>query len=244
MEPVITLSDVSLFRRTQEEFSYDLKKTIFSYLSGSYRSPKKRKVLDDVNLSVFPEEIVGVIGRNGSGKSTLMKIISGILRPTHGSVAVCGTVAPLIELGAGLEPQLSVADNILFYGTMLGRSRRSMMSETKNILEFAELEDYALTPVKGLSSGMRARLGFSIATNVRPNILLLDEVLSVGDAPFREKCRLRVSSFLESGTTTLVVSHNLGFLKKWCTKVLWMENGRVIQSGEPDNVIESYKNTF
>ncbi|NEP28738.1 ATP-binding cassette domain-containing protein, partial [Moorena sp. SIO3I6] len=188
-EEVIRLDRVSLWRRTQEEFSYDLKKTILSFVEGKYRKPSKNLVLDDIHLAVKAGEKIGIIGPNGSGKSTLLKVICGILQPTRGQVWIRGEIAPLIELGAGFDPELSVLDNIKLYGVMLGFSKQEMKRRTPSILEFAELEDYKLMPVKGLSSGMSARLGFAIATDVQPDILILDEVLSVGDQSFRIKCQ-------------------------------------------------------
>lgn len=203
---VIRLDKVSLWRRTQEEFSYDLKKTLLSLIEGKYRKPAKKLVLDNVDLVVEKGDKIGIIGANGSGKSTLLKIISGILQPTTGTVRVKGQVAPLIELGAGFDAEISVMDNILLYGVLLGFSRAEMKERANSILEFAELQDYALVPVKGLSSGMVARLGFSIATDVQPNILILDEVLSVGDENFKNKCKQRIDNFWNGDATVLVVS--------------------------------------
>ena len=170
---VIRLDNVSLARRTQEEFSYDLKKTLLSILEGKYRKPVKRQVLNQINLVVSEGEKIGIVGANGSGKSTLLKVICNILKPTAGQVRVKGAIAPLIELGAGFDPEISILDNIILYGVMLGCSEREMRKRTPEILEFAELEDYATVPVKALSSGMVARLGFAIATDVQPDILIL-----------------------------------------------------------------------
>lgn len=239
---VIRLDKVCLWRRTQEEFSYDLKKTILSIVEGKYRQPAKKLVLDNVDLVVDKGEKIGIIGANGSGKSTLLKVISGILQPTTGTVRVRGQVAPLIELGAGFDPEISVMDNILLYGVLLGFSRSEMKERAKSILEFAELEDYALVPVKGLSSGMVARLGFAIATDVQPDILILDEVLSVGDESFKNKCKQRMDSFWNGDTTILVVSHDLEFVKQSCDKVIWLGKGNIKFIGRSAQALELYLN--
>ncbi|OBQ34121.1 MAG: ATP-binding protein [Anabaena sp. CRKS33] len=240
---VIRLDSVSLWRRTQEEFSYDLKKTLLSVVEGKYRQPAKKLVLNNINLVVDKGEKIGIIGANGSGKSTLLKIISGILRPTTGNVRVRGQVAPLIELGAGFDPDISVMDNILLYGVLLGFSRTEMKARARSILEFAELEDYALVPVKGLSSGMVARLGFAIATDVQPDILILDEVLSVGDEGFKNKCKQRMDQFWDDHATVLVVSHDLEFVSTSCKKAIYLNQGNIKFAGDSQEVVDYYLET-
>lgn len=238
---IIQLNDVSLWRRTQEEFSYDLKQNILALLEGKYRKPSKKLVLNRINLSIQKGERIGIIGKNGSGKSTLLKVICGILPPTIGTVKATGNIAPLIELGAGFDTGMSVRDNIILYGVMLGFSRQEMLKRISPILEFAELEEYAFVPVKALSSGMKARLGFAIATDVRPDILLLDEVLSVGDANFKQKCRKRIEKFWESNVTILVVSHNSQFIQQWCQRGIWLDKGTIKFSGHVDDAIQEYR---
>jgi ABC-type polysaccharide/polyol phosphate transport system ATPase subunit len=237
---VIRLDQVCLSRRTQQEFSYDLKKTVLSFFEGKYRQPIKKLVLNKVDLIAERGEKIGIIGANGSGKSTLLKIICGILQPTTGTVRVKGKIAPLIELGAGFDAEISVMDNILLYGVLLGFSRDEMKKRAYSILEFAELEDYALVPVKGLSSGMVARLGFSIATDVQPDILILDEVLSVGDESFKNKCKQRMDKFWDAKATVLVVSHSMDFIKQSCNRVIWLEKGNIRLAGESNEVVDSY----
>lgn len=237
---VIRLDQVSLWRRTQEEFSYDLKKTVLSFLEGKYRKPARKLVLDKIELVVEAGEKVGIIGANGSGKSTILKLICGILQPTTGQVRVRGKIAPLIELGAGFDPEISVRDNIILYGVLLGFSRAEMFERVKLILEFAELQDYAFVPVKALSSGMVARLGFAIATDVQPDILILDEVLSVGDESFRNKCKQRIDKFWEAHATVLVVSHDLGFIQQSCKRVIWLDRGVIKSAGTPTDTINEY----
>ena len=240
MREVIRLDQVSLSRRTQEELSYDLKKTILSLVTGQYRKPLKKLVLDNINLTVKAGEKIGIIGANGSGKSTLLKIICGILQPTSGSVRVRGEIAPLIELGAGFDPKLAVIDNIILYGVMLGFSRQEMKERARLILEFAELEDYALVPVKGLSSGMVARLGFAIATDVQPDILILDEVFAVGDESFKHKCQQRMQKFWQDHATILVVSHDLNFISNSCRKGICLEKGKLKNEGDVEEVVKFY----
>ncbi len=237
---VIQLDRVSLWRRTQEEFSYDIKRTILSILSGKYRNPAKKLVIDNLDLSVNSGEKIGIIGGNGAGKSTLLKLICGILEPTLGKVRVRGNIAPLIELGAGFDEKISVRDNIIMYGILLGFSHREMQRRIPSILDFAELTDYELVPVKGLSSGMVARLGFSIATDIQPDILILDEVLSVGDQSFKNKCQRRIDKFMTGETTVLVVSHDLEFIESACDRAIWLDKGRMRFSGSAKETVANY----
>lgn len=237
---VIRLNNVSLWRRIQEEFSYDLKTTILSFLDGRYRKPGRKQVLDRIDLVVSAGEKLGIIGSNGSGKSTLLKVICGILKPNTGEVRVQGDIAPLIELGAGFDSELSLVDNIVLYGVFLGFSRQQMRERSQEILRFADLESYADVPVKTLSSGMTARLGFAIATDVPPDILILDEVLSVGDERFKEKCRNRLGQFWQSHTTVLVVSHDLPFIEQSCERAVWLSGGRIVCSGPATEVVGLY----
>ncbi len=237
---VISLEQVSLWRRTQEEFSYDIKQTILSVLEGKHRQPARKKILNDIHFNIEAGEQVGIIGANGAGKSTLLKVISGILKPTSGRVKIRGKIAPLIELGAGFDPDMPVVDNIIVYGVLLGFSRREMKRRIDSILDFAELEDYANIPVKALSSGMKSRLGFSIATDVRPDILILDEVLSVGDASFKDKCKQRIETFWEANVTILVVSHDLKFIEQWCQRAIWLEKGTIKFSGSAQEAAKLY----
>ncbi len=240
---VIQFDRVSLWRRTQEEFSYDIKRTILSIISGKYRHPAKKLVIDNIDLVVNSGEKIGIIGANGAGKSTLLKLISGILEPSTGKVRVRGNIAPLIELGAGFDPNISVHANIIMYGILLGFSRREMRDRISTILDFAELNDYEFVPVKGLSSGMVGRLGFAIATDVQPDILILDEVLSVGDQSFRNKCQHRIDEFLNGDTTVLVVSHDLEFIRTSCDRAIWLEHGRIKFCGNGSETVDRYLST-
>lgn len=240
MTELIRLNQVSLWRRTQEEFSYDLKRTVLSLLEGKYRKPSKKLVLDQIDLAVNSGEKIGIIGANGSGKSTLLKVICGILQPTQGQVRVRGQIAPLIELGAGFDAEISVVDNIVLYGVLLGFSRQEMLRRVESVLNFAELQEFASAPVKSLSSGMVARLGFAIATDVQPDILILDEVLSVGDERFRYKCQERINQFWNDEATILVVSHSMGFIQESCQRAIWLERGQIRFAGTASETVERY----
>ena len=238
---VVHLDAVSLWRRTQEEHTFDLKRRLFALIQMRYRKPSRRRVLDNVSLRVERGEKLGIIGANGSGKSTLLKVLCGILEPTAGSVETRGAIAPLIELGAGFDPDLPVDENIVLYGVLLGRSRQEMKSKTDEILRFAELEDYRSSPVRVLSSGMAARLGFAIATDTHPDILILDEVLAVGDESFRNKSRRRIEALWRDHVTVLVVSHELPFIRESCTSAIWMDGGRIRSAGPATYVVDQYQ---
>lgn len=196
--------------------------------------------LKDVSLKVKKGEAWGIIGTNGSGKSTMLKLISGILTPYKGDVNVNGTIAPLIELGAGLDMSLTARENIFLDGTLLGHSKKFMEEHFDEIVEFAELWDFLDVPLKNYSSGMQARIGFSIATMVQPDILIVDEILSVGDYKFQRKCMERMQHMLENDSTLLYVSHSIEDIKKMCTHALWIEKGNMMQSGKVEEVCEAY----
>ena len=239
-DAAIRLETLTLSRLTREEYSYDFKATAFAFLEGRYRRPRRRIVLDGVNLVIPHGERVGIIGPNGAGKTSLLKVCAGILDPTSGTASVEGRVAPLLELGAGFDPELSVADNVVLYGVLLGAGQKEMAQKLDDILAYAELEDFRLYPVRALSSGMTARLGFAVATNVDPDVLMLDEVLSVGDETFRKKSRRRIEGFLANGTTTLIVSHDMSTIRELCQSAVWLENGKVQMFDAVEPTIRSY----
>ena len=198
------------------------------------------EVLKDISLKVEKGEVLGIIGPSGSGKSTLLKLICGILKPYRGTVEVRGSIAPLIELGAGFDGELTATENIYLNGAVLGYSKEFMDAHYDEIVEFAELKDFMNMPIKNYSSGMRARLGFSIATVVEPEILILDEVLSVGDAKFRKKCERKMQKMFDHGVTVLFVSHSLAQVKRLCKAIL-LEHGQLIAQGDIDDVSEIYE---
>ena len=195
----------------------------------------------DVSFQVKKGESLGLIVLNGIGKSTMLKVIAGVLKPTKGSVKVEGTVAPLIELGAGFDGDLTARENIFLNGAVLGHDKKFMEQHFDEIVEFAELRDFLDMPIKNYSSGMKARLGFSIATLVSPDILILDEVLSVGDAKFRKKSEKKVLSMFDKGVTVLFVSHSLQQVQRLCNKAMILEKGKLIAYGDIDTISEQYE---
>lgn len=197
--------------------------------------------LEDVSFSVKKGEIFGLIGDNGCGKSTTLKIISGIITPTKGSVEVDGSISPLIELGAGFDIELTAKENILLNGLTLGYSKKFIESKQEEIIEFSELRDFMDVPVKNYSSGMVARLGFAIATLVKPDILIVDEILSVGDMSFQKKCEARIKELMDGGTTVLIVSHSIQQIEELCNRVLWMDHGHMVAMGDTQMICDFYK---
>jgi ABC-2 type transport system ATP-binding protein len=240
----IALEGVSLVRRTQEELHYDLKRSFLRLVSGSRTRPRRRTVIDSVSLEIAPGEKVGIIGPNGSGKSTLLKLMARILKPTHGTVSVTGRLSPLIELGVGFDPELSLVDNIIYYGVLLGHPVARVRDHLEDILDFAELVDHREEPTKILSSGMAARLSFAIATEFRPDVLLVDEVLSVGDERFRRKCAARIDRFWDEHSTIVLVSHDMQTIARSCNRVVWLDEGRIQFDGPPQQAAERYLATI
>lgn len=196
--------------------------------------------LKDVSFQVRQGESWGLIGTNGSGKSTMLKAISGILKPYKGSITVDGAVAPLIELGAGFDPNMTARENIFLNGCILGHTEKFMADHFDEIVEFAEIGQFLDSPIKNYSSGMRARLGFAIATMVKPDILIVDEVLAVGDYKFRQKCENRMQEMLKNGTTLLFVSHNIEEVRRLCTHAIWIDKGVARMQGEVKEVCDAY----
>ena len=194
----------------------------------------------DVSFQVRAGESWGLIGTNGSGKSTMLKAISGILRPHKGSITVNGSVAPLIELGAGFDPELTARENIFLNGCVLGHTEKFMQEHFDEIVEFAELHEFLDSPIKNYSSGMKARLGFSVATMVRPEILIIDEILAVGDYKFRRKCEQRMNEMLSGGTTLLYVSHNIDEVRRLCDHAIWLDKGVPRMQGDVNTVCDAY----
>ncbi len=198
----------------------------------------------NVSLEVPRGQMLGLIGRNGSGKSTLLKIVSGVYRPSTGKVEVNGSLAALIELGAGFHHELTGRENILINGLLMGHSKREMREREQRIIDFAEIGDFIDAPVKQYSSGMYMRLAFSVATEIDPEILLIDEILAVGDMPFQEKCFERIHDFRKAGKTILFVSHTMAQVAQHCDRAILIDRGSVIADGRPDDVIEVYKSSL
>ena len=200
--------------------------------------------LKDVSFDVFQGDALGLVGLNGSGKSTMLKVIAGVLKPTKGSVSIGGTVAPLIELGAGFDMDLTARGNVFLKGALLGYTREEMERHYQNIVDFSELDNFMDVPVKNFSSGMVSRLAFAIATIGTPDILIVDEVLSVGDFRFQQKCENRIRSMMEGGTTVLFVSHSIDQVRKLCNKVVWLEHGELKMYGDVKEVCDIYSQSY
>jgi ABC-type polysaccharide/polyol phosphate transport system ATPase subunit len=228
------------FRVIQER--PDTLRELFSKLFRGQTSYHDFEAVKNASFEVPKGQMLGLIGRNGSGKSTLLKIVSGVYRPSAGTVEVHGSLAPLIELGAGFHHELTGRENILLNGLLMGYSKREVLERQQGIIDFAEIGDFIDSPVKQYSSGMYMRLAFSVATEVDPDILVIDEILSVGDAGFQEKCFERINNFRRAGKTILMVSHNMQQVAEHCDRVILLDKGSIMADGRPDDVIEVYKN--
>jgi ABC-type polysaccharide/polyol phosphate transport system ATPase subunit len=240
MRPVIVLDNVSVRYRAPEEAIGTFKEYAIRVIKRNVRF-REFNALNNVNLQVSEGEILGIIGRNGAGKSTLLKVISRVLIPTEGRVRIRGRVSPLLELGAGFHPELTGRENIYLNGTLLGHSRREIDAQLSNIIDFAELGAFIDSPLRTYSSGMVARLGFSVSTAWKPEILILDEILSVGDEAFRQKCRLRMESYRDEGTTILLVTHDSATVQSLCERAVWLDHGQINAIGSSGEVLSLYR---
>ena len=209
-------------------------------------TPKKKKkkdyfwALKDIDFRINKGDVVGIIGANGAGKSTLLKVVSGVYKPTTGTVEVNGKISPMIELGAGFDGELTARENIYLNGAILGYSKEFLEEKFDEIVEFSELKDFLDVPVKNFSSGMVAKLAFSISTIVDPEVLIVDEILSVGDIKFQEKSKNKMMSMIEGGTTVLYVSHSIDSIKELCSKVIWLDHGKIIKMGNAKEICDEY----
>ena len=234
------------FRQVSKRFQLEEGRTLREFLPALFRGrgwSEPFYALRDVTFSVRCGETLGIIGRNGSGKSTILKLIAGVMAPSEGEVRVAGRVSPLIELGAGFHPDLTGRENIDLNASILGMSGKEIRERFDEIVHFAELWDFVDTPVKRYSSGMYMRLGFSVAIHSNPQILLVDEVLSVGDSAFQEKCLGKMHDFQKQGTTIVLVSHSMDLVRKFCGRVLLMEGGHLVSDGSPEEIIGRYLQT-
>ena len=240
MEPyIVDVENLTIRFNMASEKVDNLKEYVIKLVKKELKF-KEFFALQNVSLKVKRGESWALIGVNGSGKSTLLKAISGILKPYQGTVTVRGEIAPLIELGAGFDGNLTARENIYLNGTVLGHSKKYMDDHFDEIVDFAELWDFLDTPIKNFSSGMKARLGFSVATMVSSDVLIVDEVLAVGDFLFRKKCMERLDKMLDHGTTLLFVSHNIDEVRRLCNHALWLERGRVRMAGNAEEVCQAY----
>lgn len=239
-EPAIELSDVGVRFRVPNEPIRSFKEYVLRRLKGQL-GYRELWALEDIDLAVGEGEFFGIVGRNGAGKSTLLRVVCRILRPTRGRVVVRGHVAPLLELNAGFHPDLTGSENVYLHAALLGFRRTETEPLLDSIVSFAELEEFIHLPIRKYSAGMVARLGFAVASMVRPDILILDEYLTVGDPAFQQKSLRRIEGFCERGTTILLVSHSLTQVERHCHRVAWIEHGRVHALGRASEVLPEYR---
>lgn len=240
----VELKDIEMHFNMSKEKLQSLKEYLLKFLKRELQY-EDFIALNGVTLNIEKGDVFGIVGLNGSGKSTLLKIISGILTPTKGTVVTRGVIAPLIELGAGFDLELTARENIYLNGSVLGFSKAYMDEHFDEIVEFSEMQDFLDTPMKNYSSGMIARIGFAIATMTVPDILIVDEILAVGDFKFQEKCEARINEMMNNGhTTVIVVSHSMGQIERLCRHCAWLEHGNLKMVGDCATVCEAYKNAY
>lgn len=236
---LIEVNDVGMRFRMPAERIDNMKEYFIKLIKGKLKY-RDFNVLNGINLQIRRGESLGLIGRNGAGKSTLLRIIAGIIEPTRGYVQTRGNMVPLLNLGAGFDGNATGKENIFLNGAILGFSKKEMQKKYDSIVEFAELKDFMNVPIKNYSSGMLSRLGFAIAVDVSPDILLIDEILAVGDTPFQRKCAEKIDELRNNGTTFIVVSHSMEQIKRLCPKSIYLKGGKIIMSGDTDEVAAQY----
>ena len=219
-------------------------KNKINYLEKFQKYSKEKIAVNQVTLKLEEGECLGIIGRNGAGKSTLLKVLARVLPPTAGSVVVHGKIAPMIELGAGFHPELTGAENVIFYSALLGRDIKQTKADLFEIGEWAGVTDHMNFPLRAFSSGMVARLAFATATSETSEVLLVDEILSVGDANFQEKSRNRMHEMINNGAAVVLVSHDMNAIRNLATRAIWLENGKIKMSGNPEQVVSAYEKSF
>jgi ABC-2 type transport system ATP-binding protein/lipopolysaccharide transport system ATP-binding protein len=242
-EQAIRLEDVSVRYRVPSERIGTFKEYVIRLLKRQVQM-RTFWALNDVNLDVYRGEVFGLVGNNGAGKSTLLKVVARVLRPKKGRVIVRGSVAPLLELGAGFHPELTGKENIFLNGALLGFSHRETLEKYDQIVEFSELGEFISAPIRTYSSGMYARLGFAVATASEPDVLIVDEILGVGDENFQKKCQARIEAFRKRGAAIMLVSHNMATVEKMCQRAAWLDHGVLKTVGEPDQVIRAYRERY
>jgi len=233
------------FENVTKNFSKNNQKTFKEFLPALFMGEKtvdKFTALSNISFEVQKGECVGIIGPNGAGKSTILKLVAGVMSPTSGKVTVHGKISPLIELGAGMHPELSGKENIYLNGAILGLKRKQIDQYYQSIVDFSELQEFIDQPIKHYSSGMYMRLAFSIAVHVDPEILIVDEILAVGDSAFQEKCFKKMEEFKKRGVTIIFVSHSMSQVQSFCTRAIYLKHGKLIADGLPDTVCQQYQN--
>lgn len=239
-DAIIKVENVSMKFNLMEEKVDSLKEFVVKLFKGKLFY-NEFIALNNISFEIKKGDIFGLVGFNGAGKSTMLKIIAGVLKPSSGKVTVNGSMAPLIEVGAGFDPELTAKENIFLNGAMLGYTREFLEEHFDSIIDFAELRKFINVPVKNFSSGMYARLGFAIATEVKPDILIVDEVLSVGDYQFQQKCNERIQKMIKLGTTVILVSHDINMIKNLCSRVIWLDHGKMKRIGNTQDVCNEYE---
>ena len=239
---MIKIENVSMKFDLGIEKDKSIKMLFIRLFNKKMRVPKSKPflALNDINLEIKKGEVVGLIGTNGAGKSTLLKLVSGVMKPTKGKIETFGKISPMIELGAGFDNDLTARENIYLNGAILGYSEQFINEKFDEIVDFSELRDFLDVPIKNFSSGMTAKLAFSIATVVDPEILIVDEILSVGDIKFQEKSKNKMLEMINGGTTVLFVSHSLEQIKELCSKVVWLDKGKIIDIGDSKEICDKY----
>jgi lipopolysaccharide transport system ATP-binding protein len=242
MRPVLILENVTKEFRTYHRYHAGLKALVLNPRQiMPHRERDRFLAINEVSFAVCGGETFGILGRNGAGKSTLLGLIAGILRPTSGKISVHGRISPLLELGVGFTQELTGVENILINGVLLGLRRKEIEAKLEDIISFSGLSSFIDQPLKTYSSGMQIRLGFAIAIHVQPDILLVDEVLAVGDAEFQEKCFSRITDLQRAGVTIVLVSHNLNTVETLCDRAVWIDKGRIVTVGSPHEVVARYQ---
>ena len=239
---MIEVKNLTMKFKMSDEPLNTLKEVFTRAVKGSL-SYNEFLALDNVSFKINKGETIGLIGRNGAGKSTILKVISGIYKPTSGEVITRGNIVPMLELGAGFDLELSGRENIYLNGAVLGYTKEYLESKYDEIVDFAEIEKFIDMPIRNYSSGMMTRLAFSIASVVQPEILIVDEILSVGDAAFQEKSFKRMKELMSGGATVLFVSHNINKIKEMCSHVIWLDHGKVVEVGNPKEICKKYENS-
>lgn len=237
---MLSIQDVSMRFRMEEDHAGSLKETVTKLFSKGLKF-KDFYALRDVSFDVYKGDVLGIIGRNGAGKSTILKIISGIMKPTRGNVERHGNIVPMLELGSGFDYDLSGRENIFLNGAILGYEKQFLLDRYNDILEFSELQEFIDMPIRNYSSGMIMRLAFSIATVVEPEILIVDEILAVGDENFQKKSRARMMELMSGGTTVLFVSHDMNQIREMCNRVVWLDSGTLRLEGPTKEVCDLYR---
>ena len=247
MENMIEINDVSMRFNLGIERGFSIKQGFIDLFDKEKRAQKKAQkerndfwALKDVSFNIGKGEVVGLVGTNGAGKSTMLKVVSGVYKPTEGSVHAYGNICPMIELGAGFDFELTAEENVYLNGSIMGYSKEFLQDKYQEIVDFSELHDFMNVPVRNFSSGMMARLAFAVATVVDPEILIVDEILSVGDLAFQVKSEEKMLSMIHGGTTVLYVSHSIESIRRLCNRVVWLDHGQVRMIGPTDEVCEAY----